>query len=142
MAFSHQRVKRITPFWTIWFPLSIGILVVLALFGLIIFSSSMGNTPLSQWSQIATVILVILMMLVGFFLLFFMLFGVIGIQKLANRMPGWLEKISSISTINLARIRRVSTVTGNTTIFTESAIAQMNSAFKLMGSKFTRKKVR
>jgi hypothetical protein len=93
-----------------------------------------------MWSQIAIVLLAILMMLIGFLLLFFLLFGMIGIQKLANRMPAWLAKASSFSVVNLARIRRVSTITGNITIFSETLFSQLKSAFKLLESKFIHKK--
>jgi hypothetical protein len=140
MAFPKQQIKRNPPFWTIWFPLSLGILVVLTLFGLILFSSSTGNTQISMWAQISTVLLVILAMLIGLFLLFFLLFGVIGFQKLANRMPGWLSKANSFSVVNLARIRRVSIFTGKLVIVSETLLSQLKSAIKLFVSIFTHKK--
>ena len=140
MAVPQRRIKRILPFWTIWFPLSFGILFVLALFALIIFSSSTGNSQISMWSQIATVLLAVLFMLIGLFLLFFLVFGVIGTQKLANRLPGWLRKVNSFSAVNLARIRRVSTITGNMALFFETLSAQIESSIKLFGSKLTNKK--
>ncbi len=140
MDFRKPPIKRVPSLWTIWFPLFLGILLVLALFGLILFSTTNGNTQISMWSQIAIVLLAILLMLIGFLLLFFLLFGMIGIQKLANRMPVWLAKASSFSVVNLARIRRVSTITGNITIFSETLFSQLKSAFKLLESKFIHKK--
>ena len=140
MDFRKPQIKRVPSLWTIWFPLFLGILLVLALFALILFSTTNGKTQISMWSQIAAVLLAILMMLIGFLLLFFLLFGMIGIQKLANRMPVWLAKASSFSVVNLARIRRVSTITGNITIFSETLFSQLKSAFKLLGSKFIHKK--
>ncbi len=139
MNLPHRQIKRFLPFWTVWFPLSLGILVVLVLFALIIFPTSTGNSQISMWSQIATILLVILMMVVGLFLLFFLIFGVVGVQKLANRLPGWSEKVNSFSVVNLARIQHVLIVTGKIAIFSETLLEQIKSAMKFLESKLAHK---
>ena len=140
MNFPKQRIKRIPAFWSIWFPLSLGILVVLALFSLILFSSSTGNTQISMLAQVSTVLLVILAMLMGFLFLVLLLFGVIGVQKLSNRVPGWLTKANVFSQVNLARIRRVSTITGKIVVASDTLFSQMKSAIVSFSSIFIHKK--
>jgi hypothetical protein len=91
-------------------------------------------------AQVSTVLLVILAMLMGFLFLVLLLFGVIGVQKLSNRVPGWLTKANVFSQVNLARIRRVSTITGKIVVASDTLFSQMKSAIVSFSSIFIHKK--
>ena len=141
MASTNRQTKRFNPFWTIWLPLGLGVVLALSLFGCILFSTTAGNSQLSLWSQIGTVLLAFLIIFCGLFLLAALLISIIDIQKLANRIPGWLAKTSSFSLLNLARIRRVSDMAGKIGIFMQTTSERIRTGFTFLGHKINSKDI-
>jgi hypothetical protein len=136
---NNKTYKHISPIWTIWLPLGLGLLIILGAFALILVSSSSGITQVSLWAQISTIFIAFILIFAGFFLLGLLIVSVVGVQKIANRMPNWLAKVRLFSVINLARIRRFSTILTKPMEFFLTGFSMIKSAWKLLIHKIEKK---
>lgn len=136
---NNKTFKRVSPILTIWLPLGLGLLIILGAFTLILVSSSAGSTQVSLWAQISTIFIAFILIFAGFFLLGLLIVSVVGVQKIANRMPIWLTKIRMFSLISLARIRRFSTIATKPMEFFLTGFSMIKSAWNLFIHKIKKK---
>jgi hypothetical protein len=136
---NNKTYKLVNPFWTIWLPLGLGLLIILGAFALILVSSSAGSIQVSLWAQISTTFIALILIIAGFFQLSFLMVSIVGVQKIAARMPVWLTNVRMFSLINLARIRRFSTIATKPMEFFLTGFSMIKSAWNLLIHKIEKK---
>lgn len=136
---NNKTLKHVSPIWTIWFPLGLGLLIILGAFALILVSSSTGSTQVSLWAQISTTFIAFILIIAGFFLLSLLILSVVGIQKIVNRMPVWMTSVRMFSLINLAKIRHFSAIATKPMEFFLTGFSMIKSAWNLLIHKIEKK---
>jgi hypothetical protein len=139
MALANQRKKRISPFWVIWLPLSVGSILALILFSFTIFSTSSGNAQIALWSQMAIVYIAFVIMLIGLIPLCLLIISIVGIKKVSKRMPKWFEKANSFSRVHQTRIQRSFLFIDKSSITIGSTIETLKSAIRFLIRKVNHK---
>lgn len=84
--------KTIHPFWTIWFPLIVMLVLIFMLAILIIVVTAKDIAASAVWAQISTILLIIPAMLAGILILIILLLSIKGMKRLIPGVSPFLFK--------------------------------------------------
>lgn len=98
--------KTLHPFWTIWFPLIVVLVLISVLAVLIIIATVRDIAAPAVWAQISTILLVIPAMLTGILILVFLLVSIKGMKRLIPGVSPFLFKAGVVS----KKVRRMSSI--------------------------------
>jgi hypothetical protein len=101
-AAEHRRQVNMQ----IWLPLIGGLIVALGLAALAILGTIRGSSEVNRWGNISAVYLIIPTLFTSLITLAILVLCIVGVSKLAGKMPGWLARAQGLFAYAAGRIRQ------------------------------------
>jgi hypothetical protein len=128
METSNPLEQRVNPRLTIWLPLWITVILVVA--AIIVFLIAyFTDGEISKWASAFSTLVISTIIVTSLVMFVFLAFGIGGMKEISKYMPEWMLKLQVYSTIGNVSGRRISNGITRPIILLKQGYAGFRSAF-------------
>lgn len=128
METSNPLEQRVNPRLTIWLPLWIAVILVVA--AIIVFLIAyFTDGEISKWASAFSTLVISTIIVTSLVMFVFLAFGIGGMKEISKYMPEWMLKLQVYSTIGNVSGRRISNGITRPIILFKQGYAGFRSAF-------------
>jgi hypothetical protein len=128
METTNPLEKRVNPRLTIWLPLWIAIILVVATI-IVFLIAYFTDGEISKWASAFSTLAITTIIVTSLMMFVFLAFGIGGMKEVSKYLPDWMLKLQIYSTIGNVSGRRISNGITRPIILIKQSYAGFRSAF-------------